>query len=1581
MKKTCVMVAAAALLCGGAAGDNGTWTNAAGGNWSDAANWLDGAVAGGAGATARFNVAPGVAVTADTAVTVGKLQFDSASGNNWTLRGGPVVLEAVFPEILVNSDTASLYAPLISTNGFRKTNSGTLRTYSRNTLEGEVLVDGGTLSVNAGLLDEPAEGTLTNVFSTGTPSLRINNQGGWSFVLDGKSNRASEQTFASTAMEYVGYLSANFSGSGSTLIDGGSLTGTGLLGLFGNGDVRFAGARAFEGSVRLRTGRLVFGAEPQKALRPACGPAAHFDASREDTFVFQPENGTNFITRWNSLAGGRYAAHDGYVNEDGTQILPYLVTNALNGLPAVDFGRLSVGNWATRAAGAYLLYDAEITLVRTAFIVLKSENFVLTARDETQGKCYHRAANSWTAALLANRGETVTSFRIGDATAWKNGAVVNPFSAGLSGQNAFDVICFENGGSSATVGTFAADRKYRFGGQVVAEAILYARVLTAEERQATEDYLRAKWHGVAVPAPTADATVRDLYGEGAVNEVEVESDATVRVGTFSGTRVRGLTGGGRLALQRGGHAPLLPLTVKNGTLVLSGGGSAMSAAPATEPISNATFHVDASRPETLTLDAEGRVLEWRDTAYAASGRAACAVHTPANPAPTLTRNGLNGLPFVDFGRIGGGQMMLWNHTNTTIQTAFLVFADPGIDSWLLGSTGSSYADFHRGTGGLILYTGYRAAGLVSGQTFLNGRAVDPERTFLGNEPAVLTFALTSNSFARASAFACDRWDPGKTSRTGDQKLCEAVLYDRYLPPGERRAVEAWLMRKWLPAQPAGYAMENGGEVAGEIRAAPAGSQTAAVEIAAGGTVSVGPLSGAGALTKRGGGTLATAGFDDFEGPLRLEAGAVEVRARVLPEPFTLPGGLLFHLDASAEGSVLCDADGVSVTNVLDASGGPRRASPADGYPRPQLLADALNGLPVIDFGPTNTGCCLLWDARADTVRTVFWVIGSQAGGGMPLGTKESADGTDFLRADVSKSGVWNGGSSKTLNGATRVDGRLINGALAGLTGGYQVMSLITADRATASAFAADRFAGADAARMARTGGQRLAEVLVYNRVLGDVERRDVEAYLSRKWFGRLPQGYAGAGVEVAKVAFAGGELRSEDAAAPVTIRSLLGAEDLVKTGGHTLTLYQAHEHGGRIVVSNGVLALAGTPVSPAIPQTGMLMHMDAALADSFTLAAENGTNFITRWDSKVGARYAAHDGQSQRPYLLEDELNGRPVVEFGPYFDQTADRYKGAYLDWDQEINTIKTVFLVLGSQAGGNFMLTSREANTAPFHRAYDANGKVSVNAALLATGRTEVPACLMSSGAYASIDGVRINPFATTPSGGYQVFCFQTDDTAAVQAGTFARDRTWRFGGQRLAEFILYDRVLPDAERVQVEAYLQDKWFARAYGDYVRDVPLADVHVGPDGVLELTGETRSVGALSGVGAVTNGTLRVTGTLDIGEGAGDCATLTVAGGLAFAEGAQVLFDYLIPARDAVAVSGTLTFESGGVFAVRLPEGATTGLAGRVPVATFGTLEGVSHLVSWTVTGLPEAYTCALVAEGQTLYLDIRLKGTLMLLR
>jgi len=150
---------------------------------------------------------------------------------------------------------------------------------------------------------------------------------------------------------------------------------------------------------------------------------------------------------------------------------------------------------------------------------------------------------------------------------------------------------------------------------------------------------------------------------------------------------------------------------------------------------------------------------------------------------------------------------------------------------------------------------------------------------------------------------------------------------------------------------------------------------------------------------------------------------------------------------------------------------------------------------------------------------------------------------------------------------------------------------------------------------------------------------------------------------------------------------------------------------------------------------------------------------------------------------------------------------------------------------------------------------------------------------------------------------------------------------------------------------------------------------------VLDLTGETRSVATLSGSGTVSNGTIRVTGVLDVGGDVGDIAVMAVKGNVAFATGAGMAVDYLKPAHDRLTISGMLGFDGAGIVTVRLPQEPATGLAGRLPLAVAGSIAGIDNLPSWTIHGLPSAYTGALVVNGSTLYLEIALKGTVMLVK
>lgn len=141
------------------AGD-GAWTNDASTVWSFAGSWLDGAAAGGAGATADFSTVDITAdrtVTLDLPISIGTLKFGDAgtADHNWILNasgGAGLTLNTgttTAPVVFVSNQTATVSATLAGANGMVKTGAGTLvLTNNAVTLTGGSLqVCGGTLSL------------------------------------------------------------------------------------------------------------------------------------------------------------------------------------------------------------------------------------------------------------------------------------------------------------------------------------------------------------------------------------------------------------------------------------------------------------------------------------------------------------------------------------------------------------------------------------------------------------------------------------------------------------------------------------------------------------------------------------------------------------------------------------------------------------------------------------------------------------------------------------------------------------------------------------------------------------------------------------------------------------------------------------------------------------------------------------------------------------------------------------------------------------------------------------------------------------------------------------------------------------------------------------------------------------------------------------------------------------------------------------------------------------------------------------------------------------------------------------------
>ena len=1178
----------------------------------------------------------------------------------------------------------------------------------------------------------------------------------------------------------------------------------------------------------------------------AVNPVVHLDASDASAFAYKVEGDpTSGVVRWNGVDGAGYAYHDLAVAPDGvTQVLPQRRENVLNGMAVVDFGEwtnIAFQDDRNRALSGYLYLQCgryQDLQIYTAFVVETTRNFIFTSYDPNWGKIIHGTDN-YEGALVQLRNEAHIDFGPTTVTTWNgertftglgltrlNGQQVNPWEAHLSGMDKYDTIGMRAETTPISIGRLCYDRSYRVGGSKIAEIILYDRKLTDEEFVQTENYLRQKWQNadVTVVVPEVPNVVPQLVNAG-TRPIEIAEGAIVEAGLFDAvdqtSARRAFTGGGTLRLERSSgeltKAAETTVEIGHGTLEPAQA-TATYEVPAENPIRDTFFHVDASVADSFTLDANGGVLEWRDV----TGNGRSAVHIPTVGAvttlpPRRVPALLNGKAGVDFGEYNSGMCLPWNHTNTTMRTVFAVYGTIVNDlAFFIGNMnlGDNQLDcsMHRGLQGTMFYSIYTSAAIRDGDVRVNGKPVIWNGHYMNQEPSVVMIASSREEDVMCgSAFAVDRLGSG-LGRTGGQQICEVVVYDRVLDETEKNAVQNWLMDKWLPKTPDGYALKPGEEQFDEVRSIAAASEKAAISVPAG-DVRIGAISGRN-LAKTGTGNLKVASVSDMTGALSVEEGTLEVAARELAADYQPPAGY------ETDGSVAVD------------------------------------------------------------VRAVFAVYDL---------TEPTVVPTYFQSTDV--------------RDITRVDG--VRGTL--LPVGVHVASVLsTTRRATWNINVADA---------------KLKELLVYRRQITDLERRDIEAHLARKWnVGALP-GYAGSSQHLAELVAQGGTVKASGAA--LVVDSVAGPG--VATFAGDVTVADASKLTGSIKVGEGT-SLAFSPkvgiTEDGVPSEGLIARFDMSKRDSLTTVEENGKTYVTQWRDMTGQHVATAADAAHRPWILTNDCNGLDVLCTGPFVGfgsagWEANKDLTGFMNWDNVSIKARTVVEVIGVQEGGSFIVTGNPGRPC-VHRG--GGGGSSYQDPLIALRGETQDGGLDSANAYYAINGQRVNPLTMGfPSADYHSVVVRVDpefeyngEPTYFYVGQFGQDRTWRWGGQRICEFIAYDRVLTDDEVAKLDAYLQKKWFNRSCGYAGAGVSALEL---AGGTVDLGGDARVFASVSGSGSVINGQLNVTGTF---------------------------------APDGLAISGTLNFAASGgrIVLPRTPK--------RGELVELGTAQAITgDWRSWTISPLP----------------------------
>ena len=556
---------------------------------------------------------------------------------------------------------------------------------------------------------------------------------------------------------------------------------------------------------------------------------------------------------------------------------------------------------------------------------------------------------------------------------------------------------------------------------------------------------------------------------------------------------------------------------------------------------------------------------------------------------------------------------------------------------------------------------------------------------------------------------------------------------------------------------------------------------------------------------------------------------------------TPPSDSVFHVDASDTNTMTIVEEGGTkyVTRWNDADG--RDCAAQARTPRPFL--NSFDGKTFVDFGTYNNspysdksgyGASMSWTFSDKSIREVYLVY-SDVYGSKPYGAPpwDDSDGGAFLLGtcgglknnyDFHRQGLhlFHGINSKFVNNSLiQVDGVMQNYDYE-LPEGFHVLRLRPEKAVSANAFATDR-------DTMRKGGQRLAEVIVYDRQLTDEEAKQTTDYLLDKW-GVCWGVECGLGltavatVQNATASFTVTRIKDtleSDEPRPiffsvaedgtplpegVRIGALRKGESLVyqrrfargKRYAYRMTIGE----GEGAVASEDRFFVSGVVREPPAVLANASVHFDASEPTSMTTVKLDGTNYVQSWTDLASAITNVAQQHASYPLPFLSKQNGRSVVDFGTY---NASTYHiagyGAALLWTQGNGSIREVMMVYSdvpgnweSTTGGPTFLGWTQGNDFP-----------RVGTAMSAGG-----GALSVQGSIIQVDGVARDIGYKLPEG-FHVLRLRTGKDARANAFGYSQQGE---GGQRIAEVIIFNNTLSEDDVNQVTQYLMTKWMMKSSG-----------------------------------------------------------------------------------------------------------------------------------------------------------------------
>ena len=304
-------------------GNNGRWTNAAGGTWATNGNWTDGRTADGMSFIADFstlNISGIQTISLGGASrTIGSLNFadtNVSNGGVWIVNNGTIRLDGgvASPTILVKNQKAQIDAVITGEQGLTKTGTGALVLGGQNTYAGGTAITAGTLGVYGG--DAIPDASAVTIAA-----------GGGLNVMGDEA--VASISGAGPISIYAGTTFSVGATNGSA-VHSGIISGDGALTKIGNGTLDLSGTNTYTGRTTVNGGtlRVKYSSTASSAASPLLVGAGGVDIQAgEVTFDYAGDASPAATIR--GLLAASFAAGNGVMNTGQLKSTTATVTKGL----------------------------------------------------------------------------------------------------------------------------------------------------------------------------------------------------------------------------------------------------------------------------------------------------------------------------------------------------------------------------------------------------------------------------------------------------------------------------------------------------------------------------------------------------------------------------------------------------------------------------------------------------------------------------------------------------------------------------------------------------------------------------------------------------------------------------------------------------------------------------------------------------------------------------------------------------------------------------------------------------------------------------------------------------------------------------------------------------------------------------------------------------------------------------------------------------------------------------------------------------------------------------------------------------